>query len=103
VVCEFGVPWSPLDCGFLSGGGKNCVVYSLFCMFIFVIIIIIIVIIGFAVNVGISFVALLNCLCLNPQISPFVHFSSLSCCGGELKSRRVAVWCIVAGCWVKLP
>jgi len=30
------------------------------------------------IGVSISFVALLNCLCLNPQVSPFVHFTSPS-------------------------
>ena len=40
---------------------------------IIVIIIIIIVVIG---SSSISFVVVLNCLYLNPQVLPFVHFSS---------------------------
>jgi len=55
----------------MVGGEKNFIVYSLFCIFIIIIIIITIII-------GISFVALLNCLYLNPRVLPFVHFSSPS-------------------------
>ena len=33
--------------------------------------------------ISISFVALSSCLYLNPRVSPFVHFSSPSRCGGE--------------------
>jgi len=61
-----------------SGGEKNCIVYSLFCIFVFIIIIIII-IIPF-------FVVFLNCLYLNRL-------------GGW--GQQAAVWCLVAGCWVK--
>jgi len=55
----------------LSGGEKNCVVYSLFCIFIIFIVIIITII-------SISFVDVLNCLYLNSRVFPFVHFSSPS-------------------------
>jgi len=48
-------------------------VYSLLCLFCIIII----------VSIGISFVALLNCLYLNPHILPFVRFPSLSCWGGR--------------------
>jgi len=56
-----------------SGGEKNCLVYSLFCLFIIIITIISSIII-------ISFVALLNCLYISPRIFPFVHFSTPSHC-----------------------
>jgi len=49
------------------------IVYSFFCTFIIIIIIISSIIIS-----NISFVVILNCLYLNPQVSPFVHFSSPS-------------------------
>ena len=39
-----------------SGGEKNCIAYSLFCIFVIIII----------NNISISFVVLLNCLYLNP-------------------------------------
>jgi len=55
------------------GGGKNCIVYSLFCIYIIIIVVTIIIIIS-----SISFVVLLNCLYLNPPVSPFVHCYSLS-------------------------
>jgi len=41
----------------LSGGEKNCIVYSLFCIFFIIII---------------SSVVLLNCGCLNPQVLLFI-------------------------------
>jgi len=45
------------------GGEKNCVVYSLFCMFIIIIITNITTIInGISIIISICFVALLNCL-----------------------------------------
>ena len=56
-----------------SGGEKNCVVYSLFCIFI---------IISSSSSSSISFVALLNCLYLNSQVSPFIH-SPAHPAGGE--------------------
>jgi len=46
-------------------------------------IIIIIIIISSVISSNISFVVLLNCLYLNPQVSPFVHFSSPSHWGGR--------------------
>jgi len=46
-------------------------------------IIIIITIIIISSNTGIYFVVLLNCLYLSPQISTFVHLSSLSHWGGK--------------------
>jgi len=57
------------------GDEKNYIVYSLFCIFIIFIITIIIIII-IIISISISFVVLLNCLYLNPRVSPFVHFSS---------------------------
>jgi len=70
------------------GGEKNCVVYTLFCIFI-IVIVIIITIINIIISSSISFVVLLNCLYLNPKVFPFVHFSSPSCCeGGEGMSER---------------
>ena len=59
----------------LSGGEKNCIVYRLFCIIIISIIIIL--------SSSIYFVVLLNCLYLNLQVSPFVHFSSLFHWGGR--------------------
>jgi len=64
------------------GGKKKSVVYSLFCIFIIII----------SVSVSIYFVALLNCLNLNPRVSPFVHFSSPPC-WGKGRGEREAVWC----------
>ena len=61
-----------------SGGDKNCVLHSLFCIFI-----IIIIISSSGISINISFVALLNCLYLNPWVLPFVHFSSSSHWGGK--------------------
>ena len=55
----------------LSDGEKNCIVYSLFCIFSIIFVIII------TISINISFVALLNCFYLNPRVSPFVHFPSL--------------------------
>ena len=60
------------------GGKENYIVYNLVCIFIIIIIIII-----SSSNISISFVALLNCLYLNPHILPFVRFPSLSCWGGR--------------------
>jgi len=48
-------------------------VHSLFCIVIIIIIIIIIITI---ISIIIYFVVLLNCLYLNPRVSPFAHFSS---------------------------
>jgi len=57
---------------------KNCIVYSLFCIFI-VIIVIIAIISGSIISISIYFVVVLNCLYLNPRVLPFVYFSSISC------------------------
>jgi len=54
------------------GGEKNCIVYSLLCIFISIIVIIS----SRSFISSIPFVALLNCFYLNPGDSPFVHFSS---------------------------
>jgi len=59
-------------------GEKNCIVHSLFCIFIIITIIII------SSSSTISFVAFLNCNYLNARVSPFVHFSSSLCWGGGL-------------------
>jgi len=61
-----------------SGGKKNCIVYRLVCIFIIIIIIIAISSRSISIVSSISFVILLNCLYLNPQALPFVHFSSPS-------------------------
>jgi len=53
-----------------SSGGEK-IAYSLFCIFTIIII------------SNISFIVLLNCLYLNPQVSLFVHFSSPPCWGGR--------------------
>ena len=62
------------------GTEKNCIEYSLFCIFIIIIvtiiiiIVIIIIIIIIIITITIpSFVVLLNCLYLNPQVLLFVH------------------------------
>jgi len=68
---ELAVNWS-------SGGKKNCIVYSLVCIFIIIIIIIAISSRSISIISSISFVVLLNCLYLNPHALPFVHFSSPS-------------------------
>ena len=71
-----------------SSGEKNCSVYRLFCIFIIIVVIIIVI---SSSNISISFVALLNCLYLNPQVLPFVHFSSPSLCGRTARGERAAV------------
>ena len=77
-IHEFGVLWLLLgDWLQIGHWGVRKNVYSLFCVFIIII---------FSSG-SISFVALLNCLYLNPQVSPFVHFSSPSCWRGR---RRVS-------------
>jgi len=58
------------------GGEKDCTVYSSFCIFIIIIVIITTII---STIISISFIVLLNCLYLSPRVSPFVHFSCLSC------------------------
>jgi len=60
-----------------SEGEKNCIVCSLFCIFI-IIVVIIITIISSSSSISIYCVAILNCLYLNSRVSPFVHFSSPS-------------------------
>ena len=64
---------------------ENYVVYSLFCTFIIIIII---------SSSSISFVVLLGCLCLNPEVSPFIHFFSPSLCGekGGVSERLSSAW-----------
>ena len=75
-----------------SGGEKNCIVYNLFFMFI-----LIIVIISSTSIISIYFVVSLNCLHLNPQIFPFVHFSVSSRWGEE---EGWASGCLVLSCWL---
>jgi len=74
------------------GVEKNCIVYSLFCLFIIITIIIIV------TSMNIFFVVLLNCFYLNPQDLPFIRFSSPSHWGRQGSGDRAAVWCLVAGC-----
>jgi len=59
-----------------SGGKKNCTVYSFFYLFFSIIVINVII-------SSISFIALLNCLYLNPRVFPFVHFSFPYHCRGK--------------------
>jgi len=68
---------SGTDCKLIIEWWENCIVYSLFCVFIMFIIINSII-----SSISISFVVLLNCLHLNPWVFPFAHFSSPSH-GGE--------------------
>ena len=62
---------SGTDCESVFGWWEDCIVYSLFCIFI-------IIIISIIISISIYFVVLINCLHLNPWVLPFVHFSSLS-------------------------
>ena len=64
------------------GGEKNCIVYSLFCIFITIFITIIIVS-SSSSSSSISFGVLLICLYFKPRVLPFVHFSSPSRCRGR--------------------
>ena len=80
-----------------SAGEKNCIVYSL--VFIFIVIIIsnsCISSITMSMSISISFVALLNCLYLNPWFSSVVHFSSPSCWGWG--GEGWASGCLVLSC-----
>ena len=61
------------DCELVIRRWENCIVYSLFCIVIIIII---------SCSISVFFVVLLNYLYLNPWVSPFVHFSSSSCCEG---------------------
>ena len=76
----------------LLGGEKNCVVHSLFCMFILIVIIIII----SNSSTSIYVVVLLNCLYLSPWVFPFVHFSAQPCWGGGKEGW--ASGCVVLSC-----
>jgi len=76
-----------------SGGEKSCIVYSLFLLFIIVII---------NSSSSISFVALLNCLCLNPGVTSFCPFLLPILLGRKEGDERVAGQCLVAACQVKL-
>jgi len=60
----------------LSGGEKKCIVNSLVCIFF-------IISSSSSSSSNTSFVVLLNCLYLNPQVLPFVHFSCPSLGGGR--------------------
>jgi len=62
-----------------SGGEKNPIVYSLFCVFI----IIVINISSIITSISISFVVVLNCLYLNLRVFLFARFSSPSRWGGR--------------------
>ena len=87
-----------LSATWLSGGEKNCIVYSLCCILIMIIIIIIFTS-SVIISVSIYFVVILNCLYLSPWVLPFVHFSLVK---GRGKGEWAAVWCLVPSCWVKL-
>jgi len=85
-----------------SSGEKNCIVYSLFCIFF----------ISSSCNsriisvisISIYFVVLLNCLSLNTQVLPFSISPSillgLSISTGG-RGEPVTLWCLAASCWVK--
>ena len=83
------------DCELVIGRWENCIVYSLFCIFI-----IIIITVDTSSSGSIYFVVLLNYLYLNPRVFPFIHFSSPSCWGGKGRGEQAAVWCIVVSHWV---
>jgi len=59
VTSAFLIKFVKIQGGQSSGGEKNCIVYSLFCLFIIIIVFIII------NSSSISFVVLLNCLYVN--------------------------------------
>jgi len=57
-------------------------VREIYCIWVFCIFInLIIIISSSSINISISFVALLNCLYLNPQVFAVIHFSAPSRCG----------------------
>ena len=72
----------------LLGCEKNCMVYSLFCIFS-----------NISSNGSIFLVVLLNCLYLSPWVSPFVHFFSPSHCGGRggVSEQLSGAWFPAAG------
>jgi len=77
---QFGLIFQAADWSFSSE--KNCILYSLFCIFFNIIVIT-------SIISSISFVSLLNSFYLNPQVLPVAHFSSPSCWGGR---RGVSEW-----------
>jgi len=75
-------------CNSVIRQGASCIVYSSFCKCIIII---------SSSSIGISFVVSPNCLCLNPRVSPFVHFPSQSrwrCWEG------VSEWLLGPSCWL---
>jgi len=58
-----------------SGGENNCIEYRFFC--------IIIIITTISSSISMYFAVLLNCLYLNPRVSPFCPFSPPHPAGGE--------------------
>ena len=87
-ICDFWVPRSLLGDQLQI---SHCVVrklYNLFCIFIIIITII---------STVISFIALLNCLYINPGASPFLSFSSLSCWG---KRGGTSKWLSGVSSWL---
>jgi len=74
-------------------------VYIVFCILIIIIIVVVVVVVVVTVSISVFFVVLLHCLYLNPQVSPFVHFSSPSCCGGKrgVSERLFSVWLLATG------
>ena len=57
---------SGTDCESVIRWWENCSVYNFFCIFIII----------SSSSSSISFLSIINCLCLNPGVSPFAHFSS---------------------------
>ena len=88
VISRFNDCCAGTDCGSVVEWWENYIVYILF--FIFIII---------SSSSSISFVALLNCLCLIPWVSPFVHFSSPSRWGrrGRVSKQLSSAWLPAAG------
>ena len=81
-----------------SGGEKNCIVYSSFCILVVIVIIITISISSSGSIISISVVALLS----QPKSSPFCSFLLSIPLGGKARGERAAVWCLFASCRVKL-
>ena len=78
------------------GGEKNCIAYCLFCILIITIIIVIISS-SISSTISICFVVLLNCVYLNPWVSP-LSISPPHPAVGEGRGEQVAI-----GSWLLAP
>jgi len=67
---------------------ESCILYSLGCIFI-----------SSSSSINVSFVVLLNCLYLSPQVSSVVHIASPSCWGGRggVREQLSSVSCWLLG------